>query len=65
MNTLDQRATYFGVNLTAGCGQAAMSDPVMQLALLQVKTVRSAIIIVLNWISRRSRWPRVRTYSEH
>lgn len=39
-NTLDQRVTYFGMNFTAGCGQSAMEDPVMQWAMLQVRMVR-------------------------
>ena len=48
-NTLDQRVTYFGMNFTAGCGQAAMKDPMMQLALLQVRTIRR--VIMFNWIT--------------
>ena len=51
-NTLDQRVTYFGMNFAAGCGQAAMKDPVRLFAPLQVRRIRSAIINVLNdWIN--------------
>jgi len=34
------------MNFTAGWGQAVMRDPVMQFALLQVRVVRSVIIII-------------------
>lgn len=51
-NTLDQRVTYFGMNCAAGCGQAAMEDPVMLFAPLQVRRIRSAIINVFgDWIN--------------